>query len=315
MEAGIGVNIFYNGVDITGDVEPIVARTTDYAGGKPDSLSLAFADLDGAWAKWGPKKGDAIRIRENGYDSGEMYVDQLTQGPGKFGIDALSIPAASRTARSQGWENVRLLEIAAEVAARYGFRLEPIGIVNHSYDRVDQTDEADFAFLARRCSLEGYALKIHDRSLVVYDERSQEQAAIDPQAAVIRAGDMIGGYAFVDKSTDVYERCVVQYASARGMIAGEWTDPEVAGAVLRRTMYAADEAEASRWAKGLLRAYNKYRIACMPSIPLNTAFAAGTVIGVRDAGLFDGNYFIDAIVHDWKSRRSQLTLRRPLEGY
>lgn len=309
------MNIVYNGVDITGDVEPIVARTTDYAGGKPDSLSLVFADLDGTWGKWGPKKGDTIRIRENGYDSGEMYIDQLTQGTGRFGIDALSIPAASRTARSQGWENVRLLEIAAEIAARYRFRLQSVGIVNHLYDRVDQTDEADFAFLARRCSMEGFALKIHDRSLVLYDERSQEQAEIDPQAAVIRAGDMLGSYEFMDKSTDIYERCIVQYASSKGMIVGECADSEVSGAVLRQTMYAADEAEASRWAKGLLRAGNKHRITGTSTIPLNTEYAAGTVIRVQDAGQFDGRYFIDAIVHDWKARRSQLRLRRPLEGY
>jgi len=309
------MNIIYNGTDITSSVHPVSIQITDNAGGKPDSLSVVFSDANGIWSKWRPAKNDTIQIRENGFDTGVMYVDQLVQTAGRFGIMALSIPQQSKTARSQGWENVRFLEFATQIASRYGFKLRAYDVTNHLYERVDQREEPDFAFLAYRCMLEGYALKINNRTVVIYDEAKQEQKAVDPKRGVIRESDINGAFEFIDKSTDIYEKCVVRSLTPGGYIEGEFQAPGVRGPTLKRNDYAASQAEAIRWARGILRNYNKHMVTGTMTINLNTHYAAGTVVAVQDIGMFDGKYIIDRLVHDLLNNRSKLWLRRPLEGY
>lgn len=309
------MSIIYNNVDISPTTQPSSMRVTDNAGGKPDSLTISFPDTDGLWSKWKPAKNDTLQVIESGFDTGLMYIDQIAQSAGSFGLKALSIPQPSKTARSQGWENVRLLEIVAEIAARYGFQYKTYDITNLLYERVDQQEEADFTFLASRCLLEGYALKISNRNLVIYNEAIQEVKTPDPKLAIIRESDIIGGFEFSDLSTDIYEKCIVRSQTNNGYISGEYIASGVNGPTLKRNEYATNQAEANRWAKGILRSYNKHMITGSMSINLNTNFAAGTNVNIENVGLFDGKYFIHRIVHDLISNKSILTLRKPLEGY
>lgn len=308
------MNIIYNDTDITTNVQPLKLRLIDHAGGKPDSIAAVFADTDGRWSKWRPTKNDRIRVLQDGYDSGVMFIDHIAQRPGQIDIKALSIPQTAKTARTQGWENIRLLEIATEIANRYGFRLQTYNVINHLYRRVDQTEEADFAFLSARCELEGYALKINDRTLVIYDERAEEQKPANPQKASIRLSDMID-FEFADKSVDIYGKCVVRSQAAGGLIVAEHADRTINGPTLTRSLYAADLAEAMRWARGILRSYNKHRVIGKFITELRPGFAAGSSVIIQDVGMFDGQYFVDSLIHDLIQGRTRFTVRRPLEGY
>jgi phage protein D len=308
------MNIIYNGTDITGSVQPITLQITDNAGGKPDSLTISFSDTDGIWSKWKPAKNDTIQVLENGFDTGIMFIDQLSQSAGVFGVMALSIPQTSKTARSQGWEKVRLLEIATEIAARCGFALQTYGITNHLYERIDQQETADFAFLADLCMLEGYALKINNRSLVLYDEHAQEQESIIPSLSIIGDGSINGSFGFTNKSTDIYQKCIIR-SNGESYIEGEYTAIDVLGPTIKRDIYATNQAGANRWAKGILRSFNKHMVTGSFSINLNTNYAAGTNINVENIGMFDGKYFIHKLIHDLINNKTALTLRKPLEGY
>jgi hypothetical protein len=309
------MSIIYSGVDITDSIHPTVLQITDNAGGIPDSLSVAFSDTEGIWSKWRPVKNDTLRVIESGFDTGLMFIDQLSQSAGIFGIKALSIPQTSKTARSQGWEKVRLLEIATEIAARYGFTLQTYNVINHLYERVDQQEAADFAFLADLCMLEGYALKINNKSLVIYSESIQEQETVDLHLSVLGEGGINGSFGFSDKSTDIYQKCVVRSQSIGGYIEGEFSALGILGPTVKRTIYATNQAEVNRWAKGILRSYNKHMITGSVSVNLNTNYAAGTNISIEDVGMFDGKYFIHRLIHDLLNNKTALTLRKPLEGY
>lgn len=308
------MNILYNGTDITDSVQPVTLRITDNVGGIPDSLSISFSDTDGVWSKWKPAKNDTLQVKENGFDTGLMFIDQLNQSAGVFGIKALSIPQTSKSARSQGWEKVRLLEIATEIAARYGFTLQTFNIINHLYERIDQQELADFAFLCGLCTLEGYALKINDRSLVIYSEQAQELQAVDPNMATIGAGSINGTFAFANNSTDIYQKCIV-LSNGTSFIQGEYSAPGILGPTIKRSINATNQAEVNRWAKGVLRSYNKHMITGSLSINLNTNYAAGTNLNVEDIGMFDGKYTIHKLMHDLLNNKTALTLRKPLEGY
>lgn len=309
------MQIIYNGTDITSSVHPTQAMLSDRSGGKPDSIALQFSDTEGLWSQWGPAKGDTLQVKEDGLDSGVMFIDEFSQRAGSFGVAALSIPQASKTARSQGWEAVRFMEFATQIASRYGFAVKTYGVTNHLYERVDQIEEPDFSFLSTRCSLEGYALKINDRSIVIYNEAAQENKAPDSQLAVIEQSGINGNFDFVNKSVDIYGKCIVRGQTFSEYIEGEFTDAGVSGPTMIKRLYVSNKAEANRWAKGILRTSNKYMITGALSIDLNTNYAAGTTIQVVDTGMFDGVYFVDSLVHDLINNRTKLRLRKPLEGY
>lgn len=308
------MNIIYNDVDIKSSVQPLKLQISDNAGGKPDSITAIFSDTEGLWSKWKPSKNDTFLIRKDGFDTGRMYIDELAQGAGVFEIKALSIPQTAKTARSQGWENVRYLEIATQIAARYGFSIQTYNVINHLYERVDQHEEPDLAFLAYRSMLEGYTLKINDNSLVIYDEESEEKKTAN-ETAIIRKNDIHGSFEFRSKSTDIYAKCIVRNQSINGLLQGEFSDQKINGSTLKKNIYVSNQAEANRWAKGLLRAFNKFETYGSFIIDLNTKIAAGIPAKIQEIGLFDGTYFIDQLTHDLINSRTRLLVRKPLEGY
>lgn len=306
------MSILYNNADITSSVQPTILQMTDNAGSKPDSLRIVFSDTEGLWSKWKPAKNDTLQIKESGFDTGLMYIDELEQTAGRFGLKALSIPQNAKTARSKAWENVRFMEIVTEIAGRYGFGIQTFNVTNHFYERVDQIEEADFMFLANLCLLESYILKINNKNLVIYDEAKEEQKEA---VTTIYQSNMHGAFEFRSKSTDIYGKCILRSQAQSGYIQGEFADSTILGPTLKRNIYASNQAEANRWAKGLLRSYNKFAVTGSFYIDLNLKLAAGAAVNIKDIGLFDGKYFIDSLVHDLINNRTKLTVRKSLEGY
>ncbi|MEO3948035.1 hypothetical protein [Gorillibacterium sp. CAU 1737] len=304
------MQIFYNSKDSTSILQPISVSTTDRSGGAPDDMAILLADPDGLLSTWSPKKGDTIRVLEGGYDTGIMYVDEVRQTAGYLNLAAISIPMTARTSRSQGWENVRFLEIAAEIAGRYGLEIKPYGVVNHLYPRLDQIERPDFEFLSWLCQLEGYSCKVSG-SLVIYDEHKQEQ---ERPGLTIRKNSM-RSFEFCDRSTGIYSRCNVRGSTPTGMVEGSFSDGQMVGPTLSVTLPIGSQADADRWAKGMLRSWNKQRVTGKITIDLNPGLAAGSMITIEDTGFFDGLYLVDAVAHEFASNRSKLIVRRPLEGY
>lgn len=303
------MQLTYQGRDITNAVEIRKADITDNAGGVADSLELWLNDTRGYWSLWQPQKNDIVQLRQNGFDSGRMYVDELEQQRGVFIVRALSIPQAAKTANTQGWESVRFLAMAAELAARHGFSLRTFDLQNHLYSRVDQVDQGDIAFLAGRAALEGYALKMTGGTAVVYDERSAESRQA---ARTIYKEQMDGEYRFKKTSTGIYSACRVTY----GGIRAEFRAPDVNGPVLHiKNIPVSSHGEAERFARNVLRVHNKLQMSGFCTVPLDTGLAASNVVRVQGVGLGDGHMFCQQVVHKLVSKKTVMCLRRPLEGY
>jgi len=303
------MRLIYNGKDITSAVEITKAELIDNAGSKADSLEVCFSDTEGSWSKWEPKKNDTVEIDHEGFRSGVMFVDELEQQRGKYIIRALSIPQEAKTHRTKSWEQVRFLEVAREIAARYGFELQTYSIENYLYNRLDQNDQADFEFLAFRCMLEGYVLKITNRKIVIYDERYMENKEA---VKTIYLSDFDGNFKFVNKSTGIYAACRV----SNGTIQSEYKVSGIYGPTLNiSNIVVTNQAEAERYARNILRHHNKYEQTGKFQIQLDTGLSAGVNIQIAGVGMADGKQFCEQITHRFTENKTILNLRSPLEGY
>ena len=304
------MKLIYEGKDITDYINFSKAEFTDNAGNIVDSLELIFNHPKGIWDTWKPQKNDKISISQDGLSTGEMYLDEIEQRRGTFIIRALSVPQKAKNSNTQAWESVRFLEFATEIASRYGFTIETYGIENYLYDRVDQNEEADFSFLARRCLLEGYVLKIADNKVIIYDEayiESQDSKEIDSNL-------FDGDYKFLSKSHEVYNSCQLACGDLKVIYTPSTT---LNGPILKSSdLYFSSLDEGNRFAKNILRSKNKYENTGIFTLKLNTELTAGSNINITGVGISDGKYMCEQTKHNFvDDGRTYFRTRKILEGY
>ncbi len=309
------MNIFYNGTDITEQVQVCGAQVHDHAGGRLDRIELCFRDPEQDWMRWGVRKEDEVRIVHQGFDTGTMFVDEYRAKAGVFSLGALSAPPAIRRCGTRAWENVRMEDILREFAVRAGMKMQTYGLPdNPSYTRIEQRLEPDIAWLNALCECESCALKVVDGALVVYYEPWLEQRAAIGEIALLDGT----GHELETVTTGTYAGCCVRAAyrgsfMAPGGGSGPWLEVEAA----RHGIQIGSQREAERFAKGLLRVQNKYeRILRLKDQPLDMSVAGGSVLEVRVSGAeWSGRWIVDCACHDLHRERTHLRLRKPLEGY
>jgi hypothetical protein len=303
------VQLIYYGRDITGSVELNKVTITDNAGGISDSAELVFSDTEGLWSRWNPQKGETFEVKNDGFSSGLLYVDALEQQRGKFLLKGLSIPQNAKTAQTKSWEEIRFLSLAGEIAGKYGYKLKTYGVQNWLYSRVDQIEQTDFEFLAYRCMLEGYILKINGGKMIIYDiDYLKMQAA----QKVVYRDELLGEYFFKSSATGLYHSCVVR----GNALQAEYTPNNApAGPTLKKNLPAGNLAEARRWARGLLIYANQSENVGSIQVHLDAGIAAGSMLEISGVGMADGKYFVDQAIQKLTEERTLLRLRKPLEGY
>lgn len=299
------MQLVYEGRDITGAVEIRKADLTDNAGGELDSLDLHFNDPRGLWSQWNPEKNHTVQVVESGFDSGTMYIDEIGQQRGLVVIKALPIRQEAKTENSRTWESTHILGVSQEIATKNGLTLENYGIQDYFYSRLDQVDKADFDFLAWRCLLEGFALKISDGKLIIYDEEFMEAQS---PAKTLTPDLVDGDYSFRNKSTQVFGSCSI--SSPNREIQFE-TRAEVYGPALKFNNFTLNSiSEAKRFSKGLLRSKNKFEQTFSAVIRLDPGIAAGNTLLLENFGLSDGKYLAYQVIQKFVSRKSILKLRK-----
>ena len=302
------MQIYYNGADISPDVSIAYARAVDCEGGRADSVDIGFTDVEALWARWQPRQGDEIRIREEQYDSGIMYVDGIVLERDRCNLRAFSVPPDIRMPSWQAWESVTLKKVAAEICERHGLELSLYGVPDTIYPRLKQDGQCDIDYLAYRCMLEGCALKLMGKRAVIYDVKRRE--ASEP----VRTLDIEGalGYRYEDRASDR----LASYTVISGSEKATCTDPSGSmcrgGARTERDLPAFSQGEAERYAYALLREHNKTACTLRVSTELNGIYAAGETINVEGNLMAAGKWMISAVEYDFMRKAATLTLRRCL---
>lgn len=340
------------GQDVSQSVLPDLLSFTfsDKETGEADELRLTLKDDTGKWAAtWKPDGGevvDAYLATGSGDDElhcGRFYVDSMSVSgaPRTFEMQAVSTPLNQpirRKAITKAWESRTLRGIAEEIAAENGLQLFFDVEEDPKYDRRDQKEESNLAFLQRLCEDEGFSIKVTDQKIVIFDQRSYETK--EPIKTITLGVSDVLSWSFNSQQSETYKTCVVAWRDMKkkskdsaggydfsktpekpGTVDEEleklrtpdyraqknpavnyfsYTDPTVdaSGQEYRVRKRVTSKAEAERLAKATLRKVNLRRVTGSLTVIGDLSLLAGCVIACEGFGSFDGNFIIESSSHD-----------------
>lgn len=307
------MKLIINGVDIFDKVSVRYCVHDMRAADRADALTVRFNDPKGFWSTWNPAPGSTIAFEgDAGARTGKMFVHSTRPENGVYVVRAYSVPTKGSEKASRSWTGVHFLQLANEIAKRLGLEYKNYGCTDQLYRYIAQENETDLAFFSRLCSLEGYQLIVFDGKLITYDEHYIEQQT--PAASIEIGPD--GVFAYEDRSGDAYGTAVV----SNGSFSGSFTAP---GGNTKRILRPADpikvtsNAEATRFARGILRAANKGLAGGSFRRELMPGYAAASLIrlSTTKANGWNGTIFLTRVQHDYIRNTSTVFFRKPLEGY
>lgn len=302
-----------NGIDITSDVDVqiINAIFTQYANSLNDTLQLSVADTEGLWSSWINDKINTIQIIQDEFDTGTLYPHKIVFENNKFNIIARSMPPSRISKRSKKWKEVTFDEIGSEVASNLNLRYSSFGIDGSIfYELIKQKAQSDLSFFSFLCMLEGYGMLIFNEQLVVYDIKKMESESLD-NVSLSEAGV----YRFTMNETCKFGSCTVSYSKDDGEdesgYTGTFSNGDGYGDLVVEDLEVTSDAQALRWAKGLLREANKNYLSGYYSKPFHSTHSPGTAITLKaeKSVQIDGPFFIEKIEYDFKNNKTVTHIR------
>lgn len=304
------MNFMYEGKDITNSIDINKAEIIENSGTYIDNIVTYVNNSVNQWSEWKPKKNDRLEFKQEGFSSGNMYIDDIIQKKGLVILKALPIKQQDKQTNTKTWENIRLNELLNEFASKHSLALKTFNTENYLYKKVNQINQSDFSFLYERCAMEGYVLKLLNNELIVYNEKHMESisSGISIYSSEIKDED----FEYRDKSDEIYSACNVLY----GNIDYTFKAPKAVGPILNvRDILINDLAEAQRFSKSFLRNKNKFERTIKLKKKLNTSITAGNTIELKNFGLADGKFYIYQAKHILTNNLTELKLRGIVEGY
>lgn len=300
------LKVFYNGVDITDSISINTCVHDMFACSTADTLTLKFNDINKVWDGWKPENEDIISIVCGVAKSGAMYIDSVIPENGLMTLRASSIPPTAKTVNNKSWENVRLLQLAKEIADRHGLGFESYGVEDRLYSYVRQDNMPDFEFLQQRCELESLAFLVFDKKLVLYSEEYLETQ--EPVKTITVDTDK--DFTYTDNAQKGYGKITVKNGDLTGTYTSLNKLSKVKEIVIQTYMSGQDEA--NRFAKGILRQENKNLATGVFKNAIMREFSAGSVMGIETTGAssWNGNAFISHIRQDYVKSTSKVFFRK-----
>lgn len=313
---------------------------TDNAKGKADEVSLTLADPDGKWqGAWKPKKGLEVTARLECRDwfapdvhaslpMGRFTVDKTTLSgpPDKVTVKAVSAAktsAMSEEKNTRGWENFDLQGIGSELAGKHGLELMH-DAPEHKFQRVDQREESDLAFLNRLCKERGVNLKVHDGRMILFG--AKEWDAKPPRITIYKSGDHFTRsgitaktYSFEEESQGTAEKAEVDYhdpAENKNHTATVKAEgPPPSGQSLKLNTRVESGRAAIALGESALREKNEKANTANIEIMGHPGLVAGITLSLEGFGEYDGSYFVEKAEHKIGSGYSTSAELRKTLGY
>lgn len=283
------------------------------------------SDKNASEAEYKNARGLKIKANINGesgfLDCGQFELDDISYGgpPSVVNLKGTSLPyssSARQTKKSKSWEKYYLSKIADEIAQNSGMTCMYLSEDDPYYERTEQYNVSDIAFLEKLCHNSGKSLKVTNNIIVIFEQSEYEGK--EPSFSVY-PGCGYTKYSFKTEENDKYNKCRVSYVDGNGkLIEATATTKDKDGKdkqTLEIHQKVNDKAEAQALAEKLLRLHNKLEKVISFTLPGNTNYVSGITGTVSGFGLFDGKYIIKQAKHEVSKSgyTTSITLRQVWE--
>jgi len=302
----------YSGVDISADVSQMVVaiRYIDRLDGASGEMELELEDSTKLWqGAWYPVLGDIVSL-QIGYsggsllDCGEFQIDELElDGPPdvmRLRCLAAYITSAMRTANTVAYENMGIVEIAGQIATKYGLALVSVSSESESdvvFARVTQRRLMDLEFLKRLAREHNFDFTVRAGQLVFYQRPALESVAA---AAVITRSDTIR-FSFRNRARRIYDAAEFSYfdPDTKSLITQSVSadQPSPSGDTLKIVARCETTRQAQVKAEASLHLHNMVLVDASIEGPGNPALVAGINVQLSGWGALDGKYLIETVRH------------------
>jgi hypothetical protein len=299
------MQLFYEGTDITREVDVVKCVHRDVSGGRCDSIEIELENA-AAWYRWQPQRDDVLEVQMDGYSTGILFLNTVLPTAGKYRIIATSLPNAARRKVYASYEGMRIADIMASCAAECGMRSALFGIREDiAYPYLMRHNEGAPAFLSRILQCEGAVLKaLNGRLTAISIEYAQAMTA----AQTIEISADQEGTHYLRRDDIKLAGITIKTPYANG------SAEDAAAPYGQHEVYtdhpAMDVVQAARWAHGLLLCHNRTAEELTVGMEFNTGLTAMTRIDINSPTDADGQWLIDEVEHDFFRKKSKAKLLR-----
>lgn len=310
--------ILYQGSDITNSVAQTLERIEyeeNIGSEKANTIRLYFAD-NAQRLQNGPfQKGEQITLLLGWKGAplikcGTFEIDEeeLEGPPDIYRIGAIQagFSQAVRTQNAVAYEGKTLLQIASQIAAKYGFTVVGDAVnPDVPYERLTQNLEPDLAFLRRIANMHNYDFNVRDNQLIFYSREALDAA--NPIGLIQR--NNVVHFRFReqtlaneknDQPTFAAAQVVYFDPKSKGLVYGLSNDSDIiAKDHLKAVERIENPQQATLRAKGYLHQSNMLRCEGQVVVPGTLSWRAGNTIDVQGFGKFDQfTYMIERARHE-----------------
>ena len=327
----------YENVDISEDISPFLKSfsVSEVLGGEADTADITLEDREELWmGGWFPERGATMDLsisltdwEEDGdtrqLPFGKFEIDGIANSapPHEAKIKMVSIPnnAGLRSIeKTRSWEKAQLSEIAQELADEAELKLFYDTKEDPTLERVEQNEQSDLSFLLKLCRDAGLALKVSDKTIIIFDVEEYEKA--DPALTITKGKSAVISYNAGATIHEIYKACHVKYkhGSKGELIEYTYTAPDKeSGMTLQINEKVETLEEAERLAKKKLREKNREEFTVSMTLPGNFALLASNTIELSGFHVYDGKYLITKSTHEISGSgyTTKIELRRCLDEY
>ena len=218
----IRVIVIFNKVDISDEIAHSISSLnyTDNSKNAIDDLELELENLDYRWLKeWYPDENAQLLVGiheelENGskfLDLGTFYVDEPTFENNRLNLKCLALPLDQNIRdqkNSVAWERITLKELVTQIANKHEMNAE-IYADNEFFERLDQNQETDLAFINRIVKETGLNMKVSDDKIIIFDDEEMEK---NDTIEIFNINDeRIRSFNLKKKNKEIYDNVEVSY--------------------------------------------------------------------------------------------------------
>lgn len=218
----IRVIVIFNKVDISDEIAHSISSLnyTDNSKNAIDDLELELENLDYRWLKeWYPDENAQLLVgiheelenETNFLDLGTFYVDEPTFENNRLNLKCLALPLDQNIRdqkNSVAWERITLKELVTQIANKHEMNAE-IYAENEFFERLDQNQETDLAFINRVVKETGLNMKASDDKIIIFDDEEMEK---NDTVEIFNINDeRIRSFSLKKKNKEIYDNVEVSY--------------------------------------------------------------------------------------------------------